>query len=175
MPPGGHGHRLKTLRLRPACGNLFDCHGKPPDQLGNLIQMVHVTPFDDARQPGHAFVVAQRDYVVRNDRWHGISTIRSNAAFHRFNLPESRHGSGFRPIESIWGPGSAAAAGWRGAPSDPRAAVSMTSKCPRNLLHYRGFPHRETIANRCAISPMQAEKALLYAARSRSFVSLIPR
>jgi len=107
----------------------------------------------------------------------GIESIRSAPTLLFIESISVKPGMsrGFRPIESIWRRGRPAARGLRGAPKRAGPGVRPTSKCRCNLLRHQGFPHPETIANMCEICPMQAEKALLYAARSRTFVSLIPR
>jgi hypothetical protein len=85
-----------SMKLKTAYRDLFDRHGKSPDQLGNLIQMAGIMLFDGTRQTGHAFIVAQRDDVVRNDRGHLVTAIGSKAASHRINLREIRQGQCFR-------------------------------------------------------------------------------
>src|SRR5581483_7491795 len=84
-------------------------------------------------------------------------------------------GDVFGPIESIWRQRPEGGSRAKGETGLPPRGPSPASKVQCNLLQFQEFPHPATIANRCAISPMQGEKALLYAPRSRTFVSLIPR
>src|ERR1700726_1441930 len=49
--------------------DLFDRHGKAPDQSRPLVQKLGILFFNGLREPNQAFVIGQGGDVARHDRW----------------------------------------------------------------------------------------------------------
>ena len=149
----------------------FDRDREPCDQLRDFFQTAGIVRGNGTRQPFQAFVIARRGWQFPgNDREHAPGANGLDDVWHRITFEKPRPQPSLAANMTIWrrdGPRAWLPGSLRGwLALGPASRLKVSGK----TLPDHGFWRVHKSGGCGPIRPMQAEKALLYAARSRTCV-----